>query len=125
MKSCIYNGEVKYIWEFKDFQECMDLSVFNALEEVLTHMVSKAYNDGYERGMNAFDPLDDEYEEDTVTDLEIEKESLLDEISSLEDKTLAIEAEKTEILETIDNALSEFFNTKDIDELVCTLENLL
>lgn len=124
MRSCIYNGEVKYIWEFKDFQECMDPSVFSALEEVLTHMVSKAYNDGYERGMNAFDPLDD-YDEATISDLEIEKESLLDEISSLEDKTLAIEAEKAEILKTIDDALSDFSYAEDIDELICTLENLL
>lgn len=30
--SCEVNGELKYIWKFRDFQECMEPSVFDAVK---------------------------------------------------------------------------------------------
>lgn len=120
MLSCIYNGEVVYINKFEDFRDCMDGSVYEILERFIEHLIL------IERE-RVIDELDDNYfdSEDDEEIYDIDKESLLDEISDLENKVLEIESEKNEILRKIDEFLKDYSYTENYEELVEKLENLL
>lgn len=124
MKSCIHNGEVVYITKLEDFRDCMEDSVFSALEEFVEDVKRHSEDEGYERALNEEDLWNDD-KDGEIEDLELERESLLDEVSELEDKTLVLEAEKNNLLKAIDNALKDFSYTNDKDELIERLESLL
>lgn len=101
--SCEVNGELKYIWKFRDFQECMEPSVFDAV---------KQFFGAEEEDGNFVERLRDaEYR---ANELDEEKEDLEDEIRELENddlrdqiEELERETEKTELYEKKLAAIAE------------------
>ncbi len=118
MESCIHNGELYYVRNLEDFRGLMDDSVYEALEKVVYSLVCSAESEGYYRAL-------DEHDEEEQEEWDLEKESLLDEISDLEDKVLQIETERDDVLGTVDAALIAFSDEKDLDALIYKLEELL
>ena len=100
--SCEVNGELKYIWKFRDFQECMEPSVFDAVKQFF----GAEEEDGnfVERLHDAEYRVDGEKEdlEDEIRELENENDDLKDRIEELER-----EAEKTELYERKLAAIAE------------------
>ena len=88
--SCEVNGELKYIWKFRDFQECMEPSVFDAVkqffgaEEEDGNFVEHLRDAEYRAN-----ELDEEKEdlEDEIRELENENDDLRDQIEELERET--------------------------------------
>lgn len=88
--SCEVNGELKYIWKFRDFQECMEPSVFDAVkqffgaEEEDGNFVERLRDAEYRAN-----ELDEEKEdlEDEIRELENENDDLRDQIEELERET--------------------------------------
>ena len=103
--SCEVNGELKYIWKFRDFQECMEPSVFDAVkqffgaEEEDGNFVERLRDAEYRAN-----ELDEKKEdlEDEIRELENENDDLRDQIEELERET-----EKTELYEKKLAAIAE------------------
>lgn len=76
MQSCYYNGELKYVMNEGDLQECMDLSVYEIVQEMF---------DSYRSQIESLE-CDVDYLADDNTDVENERDDLENELNSIKDK---------------------------------------
>lgn len=103
--SCEVNGELKYIWKFQDFQECMEPSVFEAVKQFFgAEEEDGNYAERLRDAEYRANELDEEKEdlEDEIRELENENDDLRDQIEELERET-----EKTELYEKKLAAIAE------------------
>lgn len=103
--SCEVNGELKYIWKFRDFQECMEPSVFDAVKQFFgAEDEDGNYVERLRDAEYTADELQGEKEdlEDDIRELENGNDALRDRIEELEK-----EAEKAEQYEQKLAAIAE------------------
>lgn len=92
--SCEVNGELKYIWNFRDFQECMEPSVYAAVKSFFgAEEEDGNYPEQVREAKEAAYDYENEAEElrDEINELEDENDRLKDKVEELER-----EAEKAE-----------------------------
>jgi len=110
MLSCEVNGEIRYIWKFTDFEECMDPSVYKAVAAFFGANDAK-HGDYLSQIENLECRVDDlEYENEELDDKNTELE---DDVERLEKRVEELEKE-IELTDKYHDALKEiFFSAKE------------
>lgn len=120
VRSCYYNGELKYVRNLRDFEECMDLSVYEALQEYIDELIIDERNDERELCESEYD---------------FDEDDLLADVEEAEERALEAEDKLHDLVENLEKIIINFKTEKflkkknnkelDYDKLIQDIENEL